>query len=474
MFAASVSVTSALVGLVVAFRHEWWRDEANTWLVVRSSDSVRQLLATIGFNGHPKAYYVLVWLLSRVSPSPLSLSIVNLGFAVTAIFLFAAFAPFSRLSRALFAFGFFPLYQYGIIVRCYAALLALLCGYAALYTRAPERRGLRFLVLAALAQVHFLAALAAAALFAFELASYDVRRLTFAAKACASAVLASGLATAYQLLPPDRSYRGATHASPLDIALAAPSAFMPNFDHVMSTTVQQGIGVVLCGASWLVAASNRRALVRYAALCATLVAMSAFVYSGQRWHNGFFFVYFLVALWLAGGPAMGGRSAYVALLLAVHAALGLYALFADFRHPYSDGSAVAGDIRSRSLDRLPLVGVAFSNEGTFSWDIDEIQPVLLGLDRGRAYDPVEKTFEPFWRHYYDRDSHFARLPQSMLAGELSRIARGLHSPLLVVGVLGRHDPVANVAAPLETLLVPPPSMDDGERLCLYVYPLRAP
>jgi hypothetical protein len=165
--------------------------------------------------------------------------------------------------------------------------------------------------------------------------------------------------------------------------------------------------------------------------------------------------------------------AYVTGLFVVHAAVGLYALAADFRGPYSDGEAIAAEIRSRHLEGLPLLGVALVDAGTFSWDIDDLQPVLLGLDAGRAYDPVDRSFEPFWRHYDDAGSHFTWAPQERLTGELSSIARDLHSPLLVVRVTPGREAVVPMPASLETLLVPPPPLDFGERLSLHLFPVTA-
>jgi hypothetical protein len=103
--ALPIVTLAALVGLVTMLRHEWWRDEAFPWLLVRESHSVGEMLATIHDVGHPWLYYLLVYGLHRIAPSPLALSLANLLVAVLAIALFVQAAPFTRVQKLMFALG---------------------------------------------------------------------------------------------------------------------------------------------------------------------------------------------------------------------------------------------------------------------------------------------------------------------------------------------------------------------------------
>src|SRR5438046_1652819 len=107
--AAQWMLLPAALGLIGIFYHEWWNDEAYTWLVVRSSGTIGELITNLGFNGHPRAYYILVWILRHLWKSPLFLSLTNLAFALAAIFLFLRSAPVTRFQGALFSLGFYPL-----------------------------------------------------------------------------------------------------------------------------------------------------------------------------------------------------------------------------------------------------------------------------------------------------------------------------------------------------------------------------
>jgi hypothetical protein len=110
-----IGAPAALVGVVTVLRHEWWRDEAFTWLVVRESRSVGELLVAlrdVGY-GHPRLYYLLAYGLYQIAPWPLALSLTNLLLALLATALFVDAAPFTRAQKLMFALGYFPLYQYG-------------------------------------------------------------------------------------------------------------------------------------------------------------------------------------------------------------------------------------------------------------------------------------------------------------------------------------------------------------------------
>jgi len=144
---------AALVGLVTVNRHEWRRDEAYTWLV-RENHSVGELLVAlrdVGY-GHPRLYYLLAYGLYRIAPWRFALSLTNLLLALVATALFIDAAPFTRAQKLMFALGYFPLYQYGVIAGSYSLLLAVLFGYAWARTRHPELVGTRLILLALVAR----------------------------------------------------------------------------------------------------------------------------------------------------------------------------------------------------------------------------------------------------------------------------------------------------------------------------------
>jgi hypothetical protein len=461
-----------VLGVAAILRHEWWRDEAYTWLVVRASSSLADLVARLGFNGHPRAYYLLAYALYHLSPSPLVLSLSNLLFAVLAIALFVRSAPFPPLHRALFSIGFFPLYQYGVIARSYSLFLFLLFLYVHLKVRRPAQTALRLSCLALLAQIHLMSLAAAGVLLFLELVEQRRHRARWSAAAWISAVVAalSLMGAVYQILP--RGTGSAAHHTRYEwFVEGLAKGYFPDFDRLRGDP-QHFLGLALFGLSWLALSDDRGALLRCALLTAPLLGMTALLYPGHRWHHGFYFVYVLVALWLGGRPPPRLAVRLAGAVFLLHAAIGAYALGEDLRRPYSNGREVARALSAPDLQRLPLVGVRVLREGSgqprYAFTIDEIQPVLVELPTGRAYDPRAGTYEPYWRHYAEPD-YFAWMGPDELVSQLRDIAARLRSPLAVV-VATDLESAAPAPPPLRLLAAFPPPLDYGERLGLYLFP----
>ena len=138
---------TAAYALVLAFglaHHEMWRDELQAWLLARDSADPADLLANLKYEGHPALWYLLLMPLTRLTASPVAMQALHLVIASATVFLVARFAPFNRLQSALFAFGYFPLYEYGVISRAYALSLLLVvvaCVFLRDRWRHPVRLG---------------------------------------------------------------------------------------------------------------------------------------------------------------------------------------------------------------------------------------------------------------------------------------------------------------------------------------------
>jgi hypothetical protein len=145
-FAVGLTVVFAVLASFVLSRHEFWRDEIQSWLLARESSGLLDLLTRQRYEGHPGLWQALLLPLTRLSDSPAAMQVVHLVIAATTIYLFARWAPFTRLQKVLFSFGYFPFYEYTVISRSYGLGLLLLTAFCVLY---PQRQR-RFLALAAI------------------------------------------------------------------------------------------------------------------------------------------------------------------------------------------------------------------------------------------------------------------------------------------------------------------------------------
>ncbi|HEY9668114.1 MAG TPA: hypothetical protein V6C91_14985, partial [Coleofasciculaceae cyanobacterium] len=106
----------ALIGLA---HHEMWRDELHAWMIARDSSSLPELFSNLRYEGHPALWHVCLFFLSRFTRNPIFMQLFHLAIAASCVYLFARFSPFTRLQKILFTFGYFPLFEYGIISRNY-------------------------------------------------------------------------------------------------------------------------------------------------------------------------------------------------------------------------------------------------------------------------------------------------------------------------------------------------------------------
>lgn len=110
----------SLVTLIGILNHAMWRDELNGWLIARDSYSLIHFFENIKYEGHPLIWYICLWILNQITANPIAMQIFHWLIAVVTISIFILFSPFTRSQKALFTFGYLPLYEYSIISRNYS------------------------------------------------------------------------------------------------------------------------------------------------------------------------------------------------------------------------------------------------------------------------------------------------------------------------------------------------------------------
>jgi hypothetical protein len=129
-----------VAGCALAF-HEPWRDEMQAWLLARDSRTPLELIRNLKHEGHPGLWHLLLMPITRVSAAPVGLQLASLAVGAATVWVVAVFSPFTRLQKVLFAFGYFPLYEYTALSRSYGLGVLLLAVACALF-RVRERHPL--------------------------------------------------------------------------------------------------------------------------------------------------------------------------------------------------------------------------------------------------------------------------------------------------------------------------------------------
>ena len=193
------------------FHHELWRDELQAWMFARDSTGPLDLFRNMEYEGSPMLWHLLLMPVTRLASAPAAMQILHWVIASAAVFVVARYAPFRPLQKVLFAFGYFPLYEYGVMSRNYA--LGLLCIVAACALLRQRYRKPMWLALALVLMSHTSAhacIVAIAMLLALALdygldrralaegGAVDVRKLCAGFAAAAAGILLSVL----QMMPP--------------------------------------------------------------------------------------------------------------------------------------------------------------------------------------------------------------------------------------------------------------------------------
>jgi hypothetical protein len=114
IFFSYLAVSTALL-----YFHEPWRDELQCWAIAKESTSFFDLLFKARYEGHPSAWYAILFLITRFSDSFLLVRICHLLLATAVAFLILFKSPFSKIQKCLLVFGYFFIYEYTALSRNY-------------------------------------------------------------------------------------------------------------------------------------------------------------------------------------------------------------------------------------------------------------------------------------------------------------------------------------------------------------------
>jgi len=153
LFALLVTGTFAIVLLFGMAHHEMWRDELQAWMVAREAHSLGGLLDNMKYEGNPVLWHFFLYILTRFTHDPVYMQGIHFIFACSFVYMFNRYATIDRVYKILFSFGYFTLYEYSVISRCYALALLLIFIVCALYQNRRSHYLLLGIVLAMLANV---------------------------------------------------------------------------------------------------------------------------------------------------------------------------------------------------------------------------------------------------------------------------------------------------------------------------------
>ena len=431
------------LGLILLLHHEMWQDEWQAWLIARDSPSLAALFRNLRYEGHPGLWHLGLFLVSRLTPSPSGMQVLHLLVATGAVYLFLTYAPFTRLEKLLFIFGYFPLYEYCAISRNYGLGILGLFAFCALYCAPPPRRYLLLaLTLLLMCQTNVYAVMIAMALTTVLLmtAVRDSAAGTWKRLAVLIiALLGLGLAV-IQLVPPADSNVAAGWRLDLtlphltDTLAAVWKSYVPipaPTYHFWGTNVipdprwQALFSVFLLVFGLLLFIRQPVPLCLYVLGTAGILAFTYTKYPGSIRHHGHLFILFIASLWLSSvSPPQrmpsdlvqrlsdfctANRHRVVLAILAAHLLAGAAAASLDLWFPFSASREAALYIQQHRWDR-----------GLILADADDAASSVAGCLGRRLYYPASRGWGSFI--VWNRERQAEVKPEELLrqSAELSR------------------------------------------------------
>ncbi|MEO6528332.1 MAG: hypothetical protein ABIP93_17055 [Gemmatimonadaceae bacterium] len=458
LFATFVTVLSAL--------HEPWNGETQSWRLAIDSNGIVELFRNARYEGHPLLFHALLQLVGHLSRSWWAAAALHVVIACAAVFVILRYAPFSRLEKVLVVAGYFPAYEYSVLVREYGLGMLLAFAACAAWT-APRRRpalAILFLILLANTSVlGFLIALTAAGTFACEWLSVEVRdgRLRGRTMAIAAGCLLLAAVTVWivvrQILPPsdaawkgDGSVGGGASLWKIGWGLTIPLRALVPLAKVGEGTVHWNRWLLepttriwlladMAASLALIAAGCLIVVRRWSGLLfllVSIVGLSLFFVlfvEGSARHYGHLVLAWIMAVWLSrSGPATSWPDAlkpvldratrWAPRLLAISLIPMVLATAefatADAEGTFYDAKHVADVLRERGLSQVPIIGIARS----------DAQAVGALLDRPVVFpDGTRGTFV-VWGNAETANPPLAQI-QATLDTELARACQ-----VVVIGV----------------------------------------
>lgn len=376
-FAAVLSVVYLLTLLPRIFAHVMWRDEWQAWLLaVDGSPTFGELVHRLGYEGHPMAWHILLWLSGSIWPDANAMKGIHALIATGTVFLVAAFAPGNRLTRLLICLGYFLVFEYAVISRNYGLGVLLLIGFAAIRTVRPSAMVGPAILLSMACQANVYAVIIVLALSMWTLQDW-INRCRPAPQrflVAAGIVMAGVCIAGWQLIgSPDREFSVAEFNPSLNRWMATVQGFWSTFvplpafrrDWWNSNLLESWInpytrpyplvclGLLLLVASVFLFPSRQGVRAFWVQGTLGLIAFGTLFYPGYLRHQGHFYVLLLLAWWLGNAGAWPTESmsslrriAFLCLF-ALQAAGGVIVSALDCMMPFTAAREVARFLDAR-------------------------------------------------------------------------------------------------------------------------------
>lgn len=364
-------VVLTFVGLL---NHEMWRDELQAWLISSSSDSLVCLFNNLKYEGHPALWHLILYLISRFTENPFYMQVFHASISILNIYIFTKYSTFSRLHKFLFAFGYYPLFEYNLISRNYSLGIFFILIFCLLYKIRPNNYMLMSFILLLLANTSIYGLIISLSLGLFLF--YDAfknKNFNWIHILSISILLTGILISVYQMIPP--SDFATDYLSPRSNAVTSLGALwrgviplqfpqynfwkvINNIIDAISINLTAIFSVILIYIFYKIFKSDKRVLISFFFGMYMIMSFISFFHYGSLRHHGHYYILIIAFLWLFYQTIKANKVFYsiVTTMLLLNFLGGVGAYYMDYKYPFSEAKNAAEYIKNNNMQDMLLLG----------------------------------------------------------------------------------------------------------------------
>jgi len=289
----------SLLVIILALYHEPWRDEAQSWLLV-SNTSLKELFHIMSYEVSPPLWHLILYPFAQSGLPYTTEFVIHLVLAIGGVTLFVCRSPFSWLTKLLFVFSYFTMFEYAIVARSYLVSVVFMLGIAALYKQRFHKPILYALVIVFLANTNSHSLVIAVSFCGFYcLEIFQNKKFNFRSLLPCLLMIA-GIVFAVYILSPHGDNIHSGFLDNLDIPapfVAIRNAFFPGYGFLYKgpLTALAIIALIITVASFV---KNKKIFIPVMLSILGLLYVFTFKHNGSMRHHGFIFTLILVAKWV--------------------------------------------------------------------------------------------------------------------------------------------------------------------------------
>ncbi|MEK6775302.1 MAG: hypothetical protein AABY87_00295 [bacterium] len=384
-----------LLILIGILHHEMWRDEHQAWLVARDAHSISGLFQNLKYEGNPALWHLCLYVISSFTSKPVAMQIFHVIIAVSYVFLFCRYAPFSLSVKILFVLSYFVLYEYALISRGYG--LGVLIAFLICVLFPKRNSNLLFISLLLLLLANttvyglILSSGLAGIIFITIIKEKSYRNISIVKLTLPAVIFMAGIILSlWQLYPKPGNSFPVSWSEGFDknrfylISWKLFSSYFPIPDlkgmHFWNTNVFTSnqnalnpvIPIIILSICICIFIRKPLALLFYAGCTAAFGFLFYWTLLVHARYYGHFYLVLIISFWIAryckeanikntllrmmSGFGKMSENIFLVIVLAVSAAGGITAFSKDFRLKFSTSKEAARYIIENGLDNLSIVG----------------------------------------------------------------------------------------------------------------------